>query len=226
MFLDSGRASPEDHGHLSQTSRFINSGFSVKRWLIFIITSILALAADLGTKYWAFSMSGLKYHAEGPRDMMTIIPGWFDFTLAMNTGAAFSMFAGKFTFFMIISVIAFLTLIYFVHMSEPTAVFQPLILGLIFAGVVGNFWDRVVFEGVRDFIAVHTPDEGFLFISGRYEWPTFNVADIWICVGAITMGFFFWKTDDQTKPNETPVPEGEKSADSNKATKSAKNVKN
>lgn len=163
------------------------------RWIAFSVTAIVAFILDIATKYWAFNMSGLKYSERGPRDIMEIIPGYFDFVLAMNKGAAFSMLSGRFTFFMIISVVAILTLIYFVHIAEPDQILQPVIIGLIFAGVLGNFWDRVIFEGVRDFISWHTPG----LPGERYEWPTFNVADIWICVGAVTMALFFWNNPEE-----------------------------
>jgi lipoprotein signal peptidase len=47
-------------------------------------------------------------------------------------------------------------------------------LGLILAGTLGNFYDRVVFEGVRDFLHWH-----YLF-----NWPVFNVADSCLVCGA------------------------------------------
>jgi signal peptidase II len=48
-------------------------------------------------------------------------------------------------------------------------------LALLLAGVAGNLTDRVRLGHVIDFIDV--------FI-GSYQWPTFNVADAAICVGA------------------------------------------
>jgi lipoprotein signal peptidase len=46
-------------------------------------------------------------------------------------------------------------------------------LGLIFAGTLGNFYDRVVFGGVRDFLHFY-----------KFEWPVFNVADCCLVLGA------------------------------------------
>ncbi len=46
-------------------------------------------------------------------------------------------------------------------------------LGLIFGGTVGNLYDRVVFNGVRDFLYFY-----------RIDWPVFNVADCCLVVGA------------------------------------------
>jgi len=46
-------------------------------------------------------------------------------------------------------------------------------LGLILGGTVGNLYDRLVFNGVRDFLYFY-----------RIDWPVFNVADCGLVVGA------------------------------------------
>jgi lipoprotein signal peptidase len=47
-------------------------------------------------------------------------------------------------------------------------------LGLILAGTLGNFYDRVTFNGVRD----------FLHWNYLFDWPVFNVADCCLVCGA------------------------------------------
>ena len=49
-------------------------------------------------------------------------------------------------------------------------------LGLILAGTVGNLYDRLVFNGVRDFLH-------FYYV----EWPVFNFADCCLVVGATVL---------------------------------------
>lgn len=183
------------------------------RWVIFTLTAVVGLALDLITKVWAFQWSSLAYHgnpelyfkAPPPggtlSESYSVISGWWDFRLAMNEGAAFSIFHGQLHFFMIITVAAILTLLYFVHTAPRESRFFPFLLGLIFSGVLGNFWDRVVFGGVRDFVSWHTPEGGFLGIN--YTYPTFNVADIWIFVGAIVLAF---ATGRNEKSQETGAP--------------------
>ena len=83
-----------------------------------------------------------------------VIPGFFRITYLHNTGAAWSMLEGKMVFFYLIS-IAFL-------------------IGLMMAGTLGNFIDRLAFQYVRDFLD---------FIILGYDFPVFNVADISLCVG-------------------------------------------
>jgi signal peptidase II len=50
-------------------------------------------------------------------------------------------------------------------------------LGLILAGTLGNLYDRVVFQGVRD----------FLHWNYLYDWPVFNIADCCLVIGAALM---------------------------------------
>ncbi len=47
-------------------------------------------------------------------------------------------------------------------------------LGLILGGTLGNLHDRIVFGGVRD----------FLHWNYLYDWPVFNMADVWLVTGA------------------------------------------
>jgi signal peptidase II len=58
------------------------------------------------------------------------------------------------------------------------------VLGLLVAGAVGNVVDRLrSAQGVVDFIEVGI---------GSYRWPTFNVADSAITVGAIALAVSLW----------------------------------
>jgi lipoprotein signal peptidase len=50
-------------------------------------------------------------------------------------------------------------------------------LGLILAGTLGNFYDRIVFNGVRD----------FLHWNYLFDWPVFNVADCCLVCGAFLL---------------------------------------
>ena len=53
---------------------------------------------------------------------------------------------------------------------------DSLIFSIIIGGALGNFYDRLVFNAVPDFIDLH---------YGDFHWFTFNVADIFITVGII-----------------------------------------
>ena len=55
--------------------------------------------------------------------------------------------------------------------------FDKLIFSIIIGGAGGNFYDRLVYQAVPDFIDFHVEE---------FHWFTFNVADIFISIG-ITM---------------------------------------
>ncbi|QEL16066.1 signal peptidase II [Limnoglobus roseus] len=80
-------------------------------------------------------------------------------------------------------------------------------LGLVCAGTLGNFYDRVVFGGVRDFLHFYKQYQG-------QEWPVFNVADCCLVVGAcvlLVQAMFAPSPEKKTatvepQPAATPVP--------------------
>lgn len=179
-----------------------------QRWIFFALTAGLGLFLDLASKEWAFEHPSLK----GPDAKIELIPGWFDLALSVNKGAAFGMLMGAHSFFLMISALAFIAIVYFVHVSPRSARLGPALLGLILAGVAGNFWDRCVFTHVRDFLYAHTPPAGTAFnlamrIFGRSEWPNFNFADAYICVGAIAIVIGLWR-EERKNVVETPAATG------------------
>ena len=105
--------------------------------------------------------------------------------LVWNTGIGFGLLTTSnnlvynVTSLMIAVVIGFL--IYIGLKSETS---EKIIFSVIIGGAIGNFYDRIVFKGVPDFIDLH---------YGNFHWFTFNVADIFITVGIliyILKGFF------------------------------------
>ena len=66
---------------------------------------------------------------------------------------------------------------------------EKIIFSIIVGGALGNFYDRIVFNAVPDFIDLH---------YGNFHWFTFNVADIFITIGVIAFlikGFFLKKIE-------------------------------
>ena len=145
----------------------------MKKWPWFII-SIVVIVLDQVTKYWAFRTL-IPYQ---PESIMPMV----NFTLAFNTGAAFSFLSGTgdwhrwlFTgFSAVMSVAIFVWII----RLPSTARMQAAGLSLILAGAVGNLMDRILLGHVIDFIDVY---------YSHYHWPAFNIADSAICVGAFLL---------------------------------------
>ncbi len=114
-------------------------------------------------------------------ERMTVLPGWFDLTLAYNTGAAFSFLAGaggwQRWLFSGIAVAAaiFITWLLFRARGERTF---SIALGLILGGAIGNLIDRLLAGKVTDFLLVY---------RGDWYFPAFNLADSALTLGAILM---------------------------------------
>jgi signal peptidase II len=68
---------------------------------------------------------------------------------------------------------------------------------LLLAGILGNLTDRVRLGFVIDFILLH---------AGQYRWPTFNVADASICVGALLLACDLIFASRKAKEPASPRP--------------------
>jgi signal peptidase II len=65
-------------------------------------------------------------------------------------------------------------------------------LALVFGGALGNFWDRA-------FAETHTVTDFLQFFFGSYEFPSFNVADSAITIGAGLLLIDLWRSRHQTR---------------------------
>lgn len=137
----------------------------------YLVASFGIYLMDQATKAWA--VQSLRYGRQ------TVIAGFVDLVYTENTGIAFGQLQDKGSFarwfLVILASLAALAVLYF-FLSTPRN--DDLILGacaLLLAGILGNLTDRVRLGYVIDFVSLHV---------GEYYWPTFNVADSSICIGA------------------------------------------
>ncbi|HVX38519.1 MAG TPA: signal peptidase II [Gemmatimonadaceae bacterium] len=120
------------------------------------------------------------------------------FTLVYNPGAAFGLHVGQYSrwIFMVLTLVALLILGRLYYSTKPGDVIRTLSLALVCGGALGNLIDRVRSPlGVVDFI-----DIGF----GDSRWPTFNVADMAVSLGAFLLAWVLWGED--TEPQQASVP--------------------
>ncbi len=142
---------------------------------------LVILAVDLITK-WYFSTNLELYES------ITIIDGFLYFTYAQNTGAAWSILEGSMTFFYIVSVVGIIAIIYFFKNTKENQTLSRVSLVLMFAGLLGNFYDRLVFQYVRDFIDV---------IIFGYDFPIFNIADSVLCIGVALLALDVYRNPSE-----------------------------
>jgi signal peptidase II len=118
-----------------------------------------------------------------------VIKDWLRFTLVYNPGAAFGLHVGDHSrwVFMALTIAALLILgrLYIASREGDRA--RVLSLALVCGGALGNLMDRIRSErGVVDFIDVGVRDA---------RWPTFNVADMAVSIGAFLLAIVLWAED-------------------------------
>ena len=152
----------------------ILSRVSIGKCALFIGVALIWFALDMATKAYANSFERGEVFA-GP------FAGLFQFRLAHNTGAAWSMFSGSTFALAILALVVLVVLVAIVALfSWRITWLEAFSLGLVFAGGIGNALDRFTLGYVVDFIQT-------LFIS----FPTFNVADIGVTCGVLIFALSF-----------------------------------
>jgi len=135
-------------------------------FLIDLLIILCGVLLDRITKLWAIDR--LK-----GQPAIELISGVLEFRYLENRGAAFGILQNQKSFFLIMTTVVVLALFYVLYRMP----FQKAYLGyhigasLLLAGALGNYWDRIFYEYVVDFIY-------FVLI----DFPIFNVADIFVTV--------------------------------------------
>lgn len=144
-----------------------------KIFIINLISLFFLFSLDRLSKFYILQQNNLKpnFNIE--------VTSFLDFNLVWNQGIAFGLLAFddvliyNFISFIIALVITFLIILSFREES-----FRRYVYLLICGGALGNFYDRVVYGAVVDFID---------FNYNNFHWFIFNVADIMITVGVLIL---------------------------------------
>ena len=175
------------------------------------MVTALNLVADLWSKEWA--KSTLENRPPGDRRYQ-IVERLFDkvsmaFTYAENQGGAWGLLqneteALRRPFFLIVSVAAIVFIVSLYRKLQKGQLALMWGLPLVLGGALGNLIDRIRYGFVVDFIDIYVhkaagPDS---------HWPTFNVADVAICVGVGLMA-----VDMFTSRKKKPTPDKKASGD-------------
>ena len=146
--------------------------------------SALVFVVDQASKFY-FDNSLTMYQ------QIVIIPDYFSWTLAYNTGAAFSFLADasgwQRWFFAAIALVISVILVVWLKRLKPSETWLADALALVRGGALGNLVERVVFGHVVDFILLHWHQ--------KWYFPAFNVADMAITGGAILLALDMFKSE-------------------------------
>ena len=106
---------------------------------------------------------------------------YINLDLVWNTGIGFGLFSSNsdiiYNLTSLLIIIVIICLIYFLIYSEK---YEKIIYSIIVGGALGNFYDRIFFKAVPDFIDLHYKN---------FHWFTFNLDDIFITLGIIAFLF-------------------------------------
>ncbi len=106
------------------------------------------------------------------------INDFINFDLVWNTGIGFGLFqSSSILLYNSISLLIAFVILFLIYLLIISDKLDKISLSLIIGGAIGNFYDRMIFKAVPDFIDLH---------YDNFHWFTFNVADIFITVGILT----------------------------------------
>jgi signal peptidase II len=150
------------------------------RWLLSLLVLLILSAGfaaiDLGVKSVIYNRFGNEEPRIGPPPReATVIPGVLFLQIAHNTGGLFGIGPGHRSVFILLSSLTMAFVLWMYLSFGMRQWMTKIALGLILGGAIGNLVDRIHYAYVRDFLLIRV---------GRFHWPNFNVADVWICVGA------------------------------------------
>ena len=135
---------------------------------LFAPVAVGTLLADLLTKWLAFNRLD-------PVTPLPVIRGVLNLRLSTNPGAVFGIGKGMGGALALFTVLAAAAVIWAAWTHGRSSLLLTWGLAVLLGGALGNLWDRLAHGSVRDFIDLY---------AGSRHWPTFNVADMAICVGA------------------------------------------
>ena len=172
---------------------------NLRSHLILWISAGVGLALDLVTKKWA--LAALAAPDPFLSKAKVIIPGYLRFQLVENPGAVAGVAAGHTSLLIFVSLAALVFLFWLFVCSKAKQWAVHLGLGMLVAGALGNTYDRIFNDGrVIDFIEVD------LHFRPANPWPTFNVADMLLCLGVfIVLITVVGKGKESGKAASTPA---------------------
>lgn len=157
----------------------------------------VVLAVDQISKHWVVG-TYRTWPTDGYGYSRPIIPGFFSFTYAQNTGGAFSILQSNTLLLAAASAVAAAAiLVYTLRARSPLPGLLAVALGGALGGALGNLLDRLRLHYVVDFLDLHA--------GTHYQWPIFNVADSAICVGVGLLAIHYARAPSRaTHPAPAP----------------------
>ena len=150
------------------TFKFLNKNFYINLSLIFLI-----FISDSLSKFYIIN--------ESAKNLGNFIleTNYLNIRLIWNEGIAFGLLSFNSRFFYnSLSILILVIILIILYMITQSNGLKKYSLILIFSGALGNFYDRIFYQAVPDFIDFHI---------NNFHWFIFNLADIYITLGVLFM---------------------------------------
>ena len=163
-------------------TRYLTKNFYINTIIVFLI-----FVLDRFSKIYVVNLDKVNYSTELYESK------FLNISLIWNEGIAFGLLSfDESNFYNLVSLLIaiIILVIFFMIINNNNIKKYPLLM--IFAGAIGNLYDRITYKAVPDFIDFHI---------GEFHWFIFNVADIFISLGVFCM--ILIELIDNNESNET-----------------------
>ena len=117
------------------------------------------------------------------------INDFINFDSTWNNGIGFGLFSSSSSlYYNLMTMFIACVIIFIVYLIIKSNLIDKILFSIVLGGAIGNFYDRLIYFAVPDFIDIHYE---------RFHWFTFNIADILISMGIILLilNDMFFKND-------------------------------
>ena len=158
--------------------------FIVKQFWIFFLKSItekknLSCLFLITILFFLDKFSKIKIVEKLINQNNIYINDFINLSLVWNTGVGFGLLSSNSNYiYNSITTLIGLIIIFLFYLIFKSELLDKLLFSLVIGGALGNFYDRLVFMAVPDFIDIHYE---------TFHWFTFNIADIFITLGVIML---------------------------------------
>ena len=148
----------------------IKKEFVLKENIYFLILILLIFTFDRYTKLIVINNFSEQNY---------FVNDYINFDLIWNTGIGFGLLDTQSTlFYNFVTTLIGLVILILIYIMINSKNLDKLIYSTIIGGAIGNFYDRIAFKAVPDFIDLH---------YNNFHWFVFNLADVFITIGILTL---------------------------------------
>ena len=152
---------------------FLNKIF--KNYYLEIIIILIIFFLDRISKLFVIYQDKLNFNSE------IYTSKFLNIHLIWNEGIAFGLFSfNENNLYNFLTFLIFLVIIFIIFLIRNSDLISRYALLLVLGGALGNFFDRLFYKAVPDFIDFHV---------GNFHWFIFNIADIFITIGVLFLIF-------------------------------------